>query len=64
MYSLLLNVPLKDYLWGGNRPRDEYEKKQYLFNEQKKTLDSFLKRNSIFKQQYDKSLGDLRAKWV
>ncbi len=40
----------------------EDEKKQYLFNEQKKTLDSFLKRNAISKQQYDKSLGDLKVK--
>lgn len=40
----------------------EDEKKQYLFIEQKKTLDSFLKRNAISKQQYDKSLGDLKTK--
>lgn len=40
----------------------EDEKKQYLFNEQKKTLDSFLKRNAISKQQYDKSIDDLKAK--
>ena len=40
----------------------EDEKKQYLFNEQKKTLDSFLKRNAISKQQYNKILSDLKTK--
>lgn len=40
----------------------EEEKKQYLFNKQKQTLDDFLARNAISKQQYDKSLGDLKVK--
>ncbi len=40
----------------------EEEKKQYLFRQQKQTLDGFLARNAISKQQYDKSLGDLMAK--
>ena len=33
-----------------------------LFLRQKETLDLFLERNAISKQQYDKSLGDLRDK--
>ena len=41
---------------------NEEEKKQYLFKKQKQTLDSFLERNAISKKQYDKSLGDLKAK--
>ncbi len=40
----------------------EVEKKQYLFKKQKQTLDDFLARNAISKQQYDKSLGDLKVK--
>lgn len=40
----------------------EVEKKQYLFKKQKQTLDDFLARNAISKQQYDKSLGDLKEK--
>ena len=38
------------------------EKKQYLFLNQKKTLDLFLERGAISQAQYDKSLGDLREK--
>ena len=38
------------------------EKKQYLFLNQKKTLDLFLERGAISPAQYDKSLGDLREK--
>lgn len=38
------------------------EKKQQLFLNQKKTLDLFLERNAISKEQYDKSLGDLKEK--
>lgn len=38
------------------------EKKQQLFIEQKKTLDLFLQKGAISRAQYDKSLGDLRAK--
>ena len=38
------------------------EKKQYLFLNQKKTLDLFLERGAISQAQYDKSLGDLQEK--
>lgn len=38
------------------------EKKKQLFLNQKKTLDLFLERNAISKEQYDKSLGDLIKK--
>lgn len=38
------------------------EKKQYLFLEQKKTLDIFLQNGAITQAQYNKSLGDLRVK--
>lgn len=38
------------------------EKKQYLFLEQKKTLDIFLQNGAITQAQYNKSLGDLRIK--
>ena len=38
------------------------EKKQYLFLNQKKTLDLFLEKGAITQSQYDKSLGDLREK--
>lgn len=38
------------------------DKKKQLFFEQKQTLDLFLERHAITKAQYDKSLGDLKAK--
>lgn len=38
------------------------EKHQQLFLKQKNTLDLFLERNAISKEQYDKSLGDLIEK--
>ena len=38
------------------------EKKIQLFLNQKHTLDMFLERGAISQAQYDKSLGDLRAK--
>ena len=38
------------------------EKYQQLFLKQKNTLDLFLERNAISKEQYDKSLGDLIEK--
>ena len=38
------------------------EKKKELFLQQKHTLDLFLERHAITKQQYEKSLGDLREK--
>ena len=40
----------------------EAQKKKYLFEMQKHTLDSFLQRGAITKAQYDKSLRDLIAK--
>ena len=40
-----------------------YEEKQLeLFNRQKKLLDTFLEHHAITKEQYDKSLGDLKEK--
>ncbi len=41
---------------------DETQKKQYLFARQKETLDDFLARGAISKQQYEKSFGDLKRK--
>ena len=38
------------------------DKQKKLFLNQKHTLDLFLERNAISKQQYDKSLGDLIEK--
>ena len=38
------------------------EKKKEIFLRQKNTLDLFLERNAISKNQYDKSLGDLIEK--
>ena len=38
------------------------EKKNKLFQEQKKTLDLFLEKGAITQTQYNKSLGDLREK--
>ena len=38
------------------------EKHRQLFLKQKNTLDLFLERNAISKEQYDKSLGDLIGK--
>ena len=38
------------------------EKKRQLFEKQKRLLDTFLDHQTISRAQYDKSLGDLRAK--
>ena len=38
------------------------EKKRQLFLRQKELLDTFLEKGAISQAQYDKSLGDLRAK--
>ncbi len=38
------------------------EKKRQLFDEQKKTLDLFMERGAISKEQHDKSLHDLLEK--
>ena len=40
----------------------EYSKKEQLFLQQKQTLDTFLSKGAITKQQYDKSFGDLVKK--
>ena len=45
--------------WTKLSPED---KKKQLFLNQKKLLDTFLEKNAISKEQYDKSLGDLRDK--
>ncbi len=38
------------------------QKNKMLFEKQKETLDSFLARNAISKEQYDKSLNTLKEK--
>jgi hypothetical protein len=38
------------------------EKKRKLYERQKATLQGFLERNAISKEQYEKSLGDLTVK--
>ncbi len=56
--------------WFGIDPANEQpmqglsqsEKKHKLFLNQKATLDMFLERGAISKNQYDKSLNDLRVK--
>ena len=40
----------------------EAVRKYKLYQRQKETLDIFLQRGAISKAQYDKSLGDLKAK--
>lgn len=50
---------LGDEKW---KSMSEAEKKKELFRQQKITLNLFLERNAISKQQYDKSLGDLIEK--
>ncbi len=49
----------KEVCWG---ELSSEEKKKELFLQQKHTLDLFLERHAITKQQYEKSLGDLREK--
>lgn len=38
------------------------EKKRFLFDRQKETLDLFLKNGALSRAQYEKSLGDLSRK--
>ena len=38
------------------------EKNRQLFYKQKELLDTFLEHHTISKEQYDKSLGDLKKK--
>lgn len=40
----------------------KYNKRIELYLRQKKTLELFLERNAISKEQFDKSLGDLTVK--
>ena len=50
---------------GENKPYSEMtpeEKKIDLYLRQKKTLEDFLERNAISKEQFEKSLGDLTVK--
>ena len=50
---------------GENKPYSEMtpeEKKIDLYLRQKKTLEDFLERNAISKEQFEKSLGDLTEK--
>lgn len=60
-------------MWGGQMLNAQHqrptwsaltseEKKTQLFLQQKHTLDLFLERGAISKEQYNKSLGDLRNK--
>ena len=49
----------KNLAWEKMSPE---EKKWQLFLNQKATLDAFLERNAISKQQYDKSFNDLKIK--
>ena len=49
----------KEVNWTGLSPE---EKKRQLFRKQKRMLDIFLRNHAISKEQYDKSLGDLRIK--
>lgn len=42
--------------------RNQDEKKKELFLRQKQLLDTFLEHGAIFREQYDKSLGDLIVK--
>ena len=48
-----------NYEWEKMSPE---EKKVELFRRQKILLDTFLEKKAISKEQYDKSLGDLRTK--
>ena len=58
---------MNDYLISGDvaahlENLSETEKKNELFNHQKHTLDLFLERGAITKEQYDKSLSALKEK--
>ena len=50
----------EDVVFVGSLSSDE--KKQYLFNKQKKILDMFLVHGAISQTQYDKSMKDLIVK--
>ena len=50
---------MEQYEWEKLSPE---QKKVQLYLEQKKTLEVFLERGAISKDQFDKSLGDLTVK--
>ena len=45
-----------------NEQKTAERKKRELYENQKKTLDTFLERHAITRAQYEKSLGDLTVK--
>ena len=45
-----------------NEQKTAERKKRELYENQKKTLDTFLERHAITRAQYEKSLGDLTKK--
>ncbi|MCQ2480850.1 MAG: hypothetical protein MJ121_01895, partial [Clostridia bacterium] len=53
-----------DFMFDNTNPEFmTYEEKQRdLYERQKRTLDLFLERNAISKEQYDKSLNTLKEK--
>ena len=48
-----------NYVWSALTPE---QKKRQLYEKQKVLLDTFLERNAISREQYDKSLHDLTEK--
>lgn len=54
-----MEVKTENYEWAS---LTYSEKNNLLFHRQKKTLDMFLERGAISKEQYDKSLHDLIEK--
>jgi len=50
---------MKEIEWEALLPE---EKKKALFNKQKEMLDIFLEKKAITREQYEKSLGDLKRK--
>ena len=59
LWHRIMNCMEENQVWENLSPD---EKKKQLFLKQKHTLDLFFERNAISKEQYDKSLGDLREK--
>ena len=51
-----------DFIDKETRELSDKQKLEMLFERQKQTLDSFLERNAITKEQYDKSLKTLKEK--
>lgn len=50
---------VNELIWEQMTPQ---QKRETLYRNQKQTLDLFLERNAISREQYDKSLTDLRRK--